>query len=588
MNLFSYIKQRLPILDVVSEYATLKKAGLYWKGCCPFHHERTPSFSVSPHKEIFYCFGCHVGGDVISFVAKAEHCSPIEAAQHLVERYRIQVPQEISWEKSSQSHESKDLYFKTCLTFAQWSESQLAKNTAALRYVVERKITEQSIKDFAIGYCPNAIKNLLAYAQKQGIMATNLIDAHILQEGKQGLYSPFEERIVFPIRDHLGRYVGFGGRVFQPGDERPKYYNSHDHTFFNKGTMLFGLDRAKKALAESESAFLVEGYTDLIIMNQYGFTNTVATLGTACTQEHLKQLARYAQKLYILYDGDAAGQNAILRLAELCWSAALDPYVITLNAQDDPATFLLAGGNLSDKAEQACDIFSFILGHMGSDFAHKSLQERLSITKKIIAIILTLPDALKRDLLLAQASSVFGLPIETLKQESRVSKEKTGALKREQAAQKREQSEETVSPLDEISQLEKKLFSAILNDKAVLAQEDRELLRLWLPNSLNALLESVMQAKAENGLDVHTLFETVTDEEKEVLSGIMMESLQEQPASFEDLLLQFYRKQWKIAVHDAKLKIYDAQHTGDSERIKKVLTQVNELKTKMLRRGIHD
>ena len=299
-------------------------------------------------------------------------------------------------------------------------------------------------------------------------------------------------------------------------------------------------------------------------MNQYGFTNTVATLGTACTQEHLKQLARYAQKLYILYDGDAAGQNAILRLAELCWSAALDPYVITLNAQDDPATFLLAGGDLNSKAEDACDIFSFILGNMGSDFAHKSLQERLSITKKIIAIILTLPDALKRDLLLAQASSVFGLPIETLKQESRVSKEKTGALKREQAAQKKEQSEETVSPLDEISQLEKKLFSAILNDKAALAQEDRELLRLWLPKRLNALLESVMQAKAEHGLDINRLFETVTDEEKEVLSGIMMESLQEQPASFEDLLLQFYRKQWKIAVHDAKLKIYDAQHTGDS------------------------
>lgn len=192
MNLFSYIKQRLPILDVVSEYATLKKAGLYWKGCCPFHHERTPSFSVSPHKEIFYCFGCHLGGDVISFIAKAEHCTPIEAAQHLIERYRIQVPQEITWEKSSQTQESKDLYFKTCLTFAQWCEAQLAKSTAAVRYITERKITEQSVKDFSIGYCPGQIKSLLAYAQKQGIMATNLIDAHILQEGKQALYSPLK------------------------------------------------------------------------------------------------------------------------------------------------------------------------------------------------------------------------------------------------------------------------------------------------------------------------------------------------------------------------------------------------------------
>ncbi len=583
MNLFSYIKQRLPILDVVSEYATLKKAGLYWKGCCPFHHERTPSFSVSPHKEIFYCFGCHLGGDVISFIAKAEHCTPIEAAQHLIERYRIQVPQEITWEKSSQTQESKDLYFKTCLTFAHWCEMQLAKSTAALRYITERKITEQSIKDFSIGYCPGQIKSLLAYAQKQGIMATNLIDAHILQEGKQALYSPFEERIIFPIRDHIGRFVGFGGRVFQPGDERAKYYNSHDHTFFNKGTMLFGLDRAKKVIAESETAFIVEGYTDLIIMNQYGFTNTVATLGTACTQDHLKQLARYAQKLYILYDGDAAGQNAIIRLAELCWTAALDPYVISLSSKDDPATFLLAGGDLASKVNEARDIFSFILARMGSDFAHKSLQERLTITKKIISIILALPDPLKRDLLLAQASTAFALPVETLKQEFKAIREKTV-----EAGQKREQPRETEVPEDEISQLEKKLFSAILNHKGDIAEEDRELLRLWLPEKLTYLFESVIQARTAQGLNVSRLFELVTDDQKEFLSGIMMESLHEQPASFEDLLLQFYKKQWKIAVHSVKLKIYEAQQTGDSERIKKVLTQINELKKKMLRRGIHD
>ena len=135
---------------------------------------------------------------------------------------------------------------------------------------------------------------------------------------------------------------------------------------------------------------MVEGYTDLIIMNQYGYTNTVATLGTACTQEHLKQLARYAQKLYIVYDGDAAGQNAIIRLAELCWNVALDPYVISLSTKDDPATFLLAGGDLDSKIEEARDIFSFIIEHLGADFMHKSLQERLAITKKIITIIVAL------------------------------------------------------------------------------------------------------------------------------------------------------------------------------------------------------
>lgn len=579
MNLFSYIKQRLPILDVVSEYATLKKAGLYWKGCCPFHHERTASFSVSPHKEIFYCFGCHTGGDVISFIAKVEHCTPLEAARHLVDRYRIAVPQEITWEKSSQTHEAKSLYYLTCTVFAQWCEAELKKNSAAHAYLEQRHITQASCKEFSLGYCPHDVKGLLNFAQKQGILAANFIDAHILMEGKQGLYSPFEERIIFPIRDPIGRFVGFGGRVFRTGDDRPKYYNSHDHTFFNKGTMLFGLDRAKKAIAQAETAFLVEGYTDLIVMNQHGFTNTVATLGTACTQEHLKNVARYAQKLLILYDGDAAGQNAVIRLAELCWNAALDPYVITLPSQDDPASFLLGGGDLSAKVEHASEIFSFILTHMGADFEQKSLQEKLAITKKILQIIIALPDPLKRDLLLTQASHAFSIPTQTLKEAFKITKEKT---------------KEIVPPAEaakasfEISQLEKKLFSAILYHKEDIAEEDRELLRLWLPTNLKHLFESVIAAKTESDVNINALFEGVTDKEKELLSGLMMEALQEQPASFQDLLLQYYKKQWKITIHNVKLRVYEAQQGGDVERVKKVLTDINELKKKMLRRGIHD
>ena len=579
MNLFNSIKQRVAILDVISEYATLKKAGLYWKGCCPFHHERTPSFTVSPHKEIFYCFGCHAGGDVISFIAKVEHCSPLEAARHLVERYQIELPQEITWEKSSDSQQAKNLYHLTCTVFAHWCAHNLEKNRAAYDYVKNRSITDQSIADFLIGYCTPDIKNLLAYAQPQGVMATNFIDAHILIEGKSGLYSPFEERIIFPIRDHLGRFVGFGGRVFKQGDDRAKYYNSHDHTFFNKGSMLFGLDRAKKAIAQSEEAYLVEGYTDLIIMNQYGFTNTIATLGTACTQEHLTQLARYAQKLSILYDGDAAGQNAIIRLAELCWNAALDPYVITLPASDDPATFLIAGGDLAKKRDEAYDIFSFIIAHVGADFAHQSLQERLATTKKVMTIITALPDPLKRDLLLSQASQAFALPLDTVKREFK------------QALNRTNSREETVvlgtkEEAAEISQLEKKLFSAILCHKEDMKQEDAELLSLTLPEKWRHLFEALKNARTPKGINVGTLFEQVTDEEKEFVSGLLLQESETQPGPLNELLAQFYKKQWKRAVHDVKLRVYQAQQAGDAQQVKQALTDINELKEKMLKRGI--
>lgn len=213
MNLFSYIKQRVPIVSVVGEYTTLKKAGMYWKGCCPFHHERTASFTVTPHKEIFYCFGCHEGGDVISFMAKIEHCSPIDAARHLVERHGIVLPEDLSWDKKTESFDVKKSYYKTCEVFALWCHAQLQKNALAESYLNDRSISSESKTNFQLGYCSTDVRSLLQYAQKEGILAQNFIDAHILKEGKMGLYLSFDERIIFPIHDHLGHTVGFGGYV---------------------------------------------------------------------------------------------------------------------------------------------------------------------------------------------------------------------------------------------------------------------------------------------------------------------------------------------------------------------------------------
>ena len=319
MNLFNYIKNHISILDVVQQYATLKKAGLYYKGICPFHYEKTPSFTVSPHKEIFYCFGCHVGGDVISFTAQAEQCSPLGAAQHLVEYYHLEIPEDImgSLAKTSQEgHHEKKRYHQLCQQAMHWFHQNLIKSPAVLNYVRQRSIQQAMIERFSLGYFPggyHAIKRLIAYVGQENFLVDDLLKANILAEGKTDLYSPFEERIIFPIKDHLGRICGFGGRVYKKDDERPKYYNSRENSYFNKGSLLFGFDNAKKSIQEHGAVFLVEGYTDCIAMVQNNYTNTVATLGTACTLEHLHHVARYAQELFVLYDGDQAGQKAVLR-----------------------------------------------------------------------------------------------------------------------------------------------------------------------------------------------------------------------------------------------------------------------------------
>ncbi len=579
MNLFSYIKQQLPILDVVREYATLKKAGTYYKGCCPFHHERTASFTVTPDKEIFYCFGCHVGGDVISFISKIENTSQLEAARHLVERHSISIPQEIAWDKAADSYEVKKSYHKTCDVFMRWCASQLQKSDTARQYVLDRSITQESIQAFNIGYCSTDLKSLLTYAQKDAILAQSFLDAHILKEGRMGLYIAFDERIIFPIKDHLGATVGFGGRVFKNGDERAKYYNSHDHTYFNKGNILFGLDRAKKVIAQKEEAFLVEGYTDLIMMHQYGYTNTVATLGTSCSLDHLKHLARYAQRLYIMYDGDAAGHNAIMRLAELCWEVSLDLYVVILPADDDPASYLLKESTLDKPLEEAHDIFSFVVHHLADGFTQKSLQGKLGVTQRILSIIQNIKDPLKRDLLLQQASDAFNISYETMAQSMHQQKKPKPAI--------RPVEESSEQLLLKTSSMEKKLFSVILNSSGALSETDCELLDLLLEGPLKNIFAAWNTTQTEDGTDISAFLEQLTEDEKTFVSYCLTAEPEEDIEKILPVhLTHLYKKQWKKKVLNVKLMIVEAEKRGERDQIAQLLTDLNALKHKMLGRGI--
>lgn len=590
MNLFSFIKNKLSILEVVREYTALKKVGLYWKGHCPFHNERTASFSVSPHKEIFYCFGCHSGGDVISFIAKAENCSQLEAARHLSERYQITIPDNNLLVKDN--NKEKQVYTQICTLVAKWCHAQLLNNKHALDYLDKRNIVKKSIEDFMLGYFPQgqqAIKNLLDYAKKQNIMAQDFIVNKIILEGKSNLYSPFEGRIIFPIKDHFGRLCGFGGRIYEKTDERAKYYNSHDHAFFSKGSLLFGLDRAKKVIQEKESAFLVEGYTDVIAMAQYGYENTVATLGTSCTQEHLKQLSRYTNKLCVMYDGDQAGQKAIVRLIQLCWQVSIDLYVITLPASEDPASFLNKYGTMKLLIDQAVDIFTFFINNLSADFNKKGLQEQMLLTKQLLDIIRHLEDPLKQDLLLKQAAQALDISVDTLKQELKRADKNKLEGKETMIQEKQNESKEQIPepPASKISQLEKKLFSGILYYKG-LTSEDEELLKMWLPLELKSLFEKAITFKKTNAPgDNKAIFDIFNDEEKKLVSRILIEAEDDESASsFEHNLQQFYKKQWKLLVHNVKLNIACAQKAGNTQRVLELLAKLDALKKKMLQRGI--
>ena len=411
-----------------------------------------------------------------------------------------------------------------------------------------------------------------------------------MQEGRGALYSPFEEHIIFPIRDWQGRYCGFGGRIFKEYDNRSKYYNSKESDFFLKGSLLFGFDMAKQEIQTKKAAFLVEGYTDCIAMVQHGFINTVATLGTACTKQHLQQLGRYAQELYVLYDGDSSGQKAILRLTELCWQVSLDLKVINLPQQDDPASFLEKGNDLQKLAKNAKNIFVFFLETMGKDFSQTThMQKRLATIRKFVEIIKKLDDTLKQDLLLQQASQIFDIPFGTLKQELK----KTTAYPSQnqintQTKPVEKENSDKQESLKSSSKLEKKLFSAILNDIKLLTSEHEPYVLEYLSSPLRKILKKAKEI--QNKYDVHSfdaLFAELDEQEKYFVSRIIIEGEGDySQATFDSLLSQFYKKHWKKILNDIKIKLTEASNKGNKKEVQFILENLATFKKQLANKGL--
>lgn len=577
-SIFNTIKSHVSLVEVVNYYTTLKQAGLYWKGRCPFHQEKTGSFTVSPHINIFYCFGCHESGDVISFVAKIENCSQLQAAHQLAEKYNISI--EKNDVHSIQTNSEK--YQTICRLFAQWCCYQLKQSKMAFEYISNRHFSDTSIAQFEIGYMPGgfaAQKSFLAYFQKNSFLATDLIEAGIIIQAKQTFYSPFEERIIFPIKSHTNQYCGFGGRIFKPNDQRAKYYNSKEHEFFNKSATLFGLNLARTAIQKKGSVFLVEGYTDCIAMVQLGYTNTVATLGTACTNTHLKMIARYAHEMIIIYDNDQAGIKGVSKITQLCWQASIEPKVAQLSDGKDPASTLSNPHILKKAIHEAEDIFIFFIKQVAHDYVTLSLQERLEHVETVIKMIQTIDDPLKQNLLLQEASQQLSIPFDILVQKFEQS-----------SINKQEQPLEQTSALKPFQKnkncllLEKKLFCYIVQNFQLAKKYSILTLLSYLPSTLSVVILELKRwiEKHEGNFNFQHFFESQTEEIKQQISLMICSEEAVNELEFEILLKELQKKWWKTIVQNFKIKIEQATRTGNNTRIKQLVEEFTHLQKNMV------
>ncbi|MBI5664519.1 MAG: DNA primase [Nitrospirae bacterium] len=333
------IKDRIDIIDLISDYVQLKKAGQNWKGLCPFHAEKTPSFTVSPAKQIFHCFGCGSGGDIFTFLARSENLSFPEAIKILAKRAGVTLK---TTQRDTAETGEKEALFNMNKDAAWFFEQNLLKNTQAAAYLKTRGIGSDVQKLFSVGYALNSWNALLTFLTRKGHKPDMIKKAGLAAQGAKGVYDIFRDRIMFPIYDLKGDVIAFGGRAID--NSEPKYLNSPETPVFNKRRVLYGFNRAKDSIKDTGQVLLMEGYLDVITAHTYGFTNAVAPLGTACTQEHGKLIKRFVEEAILVFDSDEAGNKAAKNAAGILLESGLNVKVLSIPGREDPDSFLRKKG----------------------------------------------------------------------------------------------------------------------------------------------------------------------------------------------------------------------------------------------------
>ncbi|MDI6706226.1 MAG: DNA primase, partial [Bacillota bacterium] len=334
------IRESNDLVEVAAEYMTLSKNGDRYRGLCPFHREDTPSFYISAEKQLYHCFGCGAGGNVITFVMNIENLDFIDAIKFLAERSRIPLPQQQFDSGYSRRYKLQEELFRINLEAARFFVNCLTGSRKAKQYLKDRGLDVKTIREFGLGYAPEGWDNLLKYLESKGFTEESIGISGLMSERKSGsgMYDRFRDRIIFPIIDVRGRVIGFGGRTIEEGGT-PKYLNSPETPVFTKGNNLYGLNIAKKH-TDSGEIIVVEGYMDVISLHQRGIKNSVASLGTAFTPSQGELLKRYSRNIVIAYDSDAAGHSATIKGMDVLQSVGCKVRIIELPDGKDPDEFV--------------------------------------------------------------------------------------------------------------------------------------------------------------------------------------------------------------------------------------------------------
>ena len=453
-DIIEEVRMKNDIVDVVSQYVKLNRRGNTYFGLCPFHNEKTPSFSVTPSKQMYYCFGCGAGGNVYNFVMEYENYTFGEALQHLADRAGVQLPKIEYSREAREKAEKRATLLEINKLAASYFYYQLRRENGsqAYAYLINRGVSEDTIKKFGLGYSDKYSDDLYKFLKSKNYSDNLLRESGLFNvDERHGMYDKFWNRVIFPIMDVNNRVIGFGGRVM--GDGKPKYLNSPETKIFDKSRNLYGLNIARTT--RKNYLILCEGYMDVISMHQAGFTNAVASLGTALTSGHASLLKRYTQEVLLLYDSDDAGVRAALRAIPILREAGITSRVVSLKPHKDPDEFIkaLGGEEFEKRLERAMDSFMFRIHMAQKEFTMEEPQGQNRFFERCAQMLLELSDELERNLYIeaiVKDYRGYGISVEDLRKrvntlalkgtpaEQRVQPKTTGAQpkKRDSASEK--------------------------------------------------------------------------------------------------------------------------------------------------------
>lgn len=589
-ELVEEIRERNDIVEVIGTYVKLQKKGSSYFGLCPFHNEKSPSFSVSPDKQMYYCFGCGAGGNVFTFIMEYENYSFPEALKYLADRVGIKLPEREYSEEEKRQQDLRMQVLEINKMAANYFYYQLRTESGAqaMQYLKSRQLDDETIKRFALGYSSKYSSNLYQYFKSKKISDELLKESGLFNvDEKNGMYDKFWNRVIFPILDVNNRVIGFGGRVM--GDGKPKYLNSPETIVFDKSRNLYGLNIARAA--RKKYLLVCEGYMDVISMHQAGFTNAVASLGTALTSGHASLLKRYTQEVLLLYDSDEAGIRAALRGIPILREAGVNSRVVDLKPYKDPDEFIknMGAEAFEERLNQASDSFMFRVSIAESEFPMEEPQGQNRFFERCAEMLLELKDELERNLyieaIVKKYRGQYGVSTEDLRK--RVN---TLALKGTPA-------ENRIQPKSG-SQNKKK--------KETASEQAQKLMLTWLvtyPNVFDKVAQyltpedfvvplyrevaqMLFQQREEGQVNPAKLLNSFTDseEQREVASlfnaTIHLENQQEQDQAFADTLLRI--KSESLAERNRN---WDPTDMAGLQQIVKAKKELEELGRK--RRELH-